>query len=84
VKKKEEDMMSKKAIFVALAMTAGVAGCTAKLDPADLQKIEAAVSRAEAAANKADMAARSAADAAQRAEAAAQKAEAIAMKSYRK
>jgi hypothetical protein len=40
-------MMSKKAIFVALALTGSLAGCTAKLDPADLQKIEAAVSRAE-------------------------------------
>jgi hypothetical protein len=81
---KEEGMMSKKGILVALALTAGLAGCTAKIDPADMQRIEAAVSRAEAAANKADMAARSASDAAQRAEAAAAKAEAIATKSYRK
>jgi hypothetical protein len=84
VLKKEEDNMSKKGILVALAMTAALAGCTAKLDPADLQKIDAAVSRSEAAANKADAAARSAAQAAQSADAAAQKCEAIATKSYRK
>jgi ABC-type uncharacterized transport system auxiliary subunit len=82
--KKEEVTMSKKGILAALALTAGLAGCTAKLDPADLQRIDAAVSRAEAAANKADMSARSAQDAAQRAEGAATKAEAIAMKSYHK
>jgi hypothetical protein len=77
-------MMSKKGILVAVALTAGLAGCTAKIDPADMQKIEGLVGRAEAAANKSDMAARSAAEAAQRADAAAQKCEAIAMKSYRK
>ena len=84
VLKKEEDNMSKKGILVALAMTAALVGCTAKIDPADMQKIDAAVSRSEAAANKADAAARSAAQAAQSADAAAQKCEAVATHSYRK
>ena len=44
--------MSKKGILAALVLTAGLAGCTAKLDPADLQRIDAAVSRAEAAVAK--------------------------------
>jgi len=70
-------MVSKKALIAGVALVAGLAGCTAKLDPADMQKIEAAVSRAEAAAQ-------SASAAAAQADAAAQKAEAIASKSYRK
>jgi hypothetical protein len=78
------EMVSKKVLLVGVALTAGLAGCTAKLDPADMQKIEAAVSRAEAAANKASAAAQSASAAAAQADAAAQKAEAIASKSYRK
>ena len=35
-------MMTKKGILAYLVLTAGLAGCTAKLDPADLQKIDAA------------------------------------------
>jgi uncharacterized lipoprotein NlpE involved in copper resistance len=81
---KEEETMSKKAILGALVLTAGLAGCTAKIDPADMQRIDAAVSRAEAAANQAAAAAKSAQQAAQSADASAQKAEAIAMKSYHK
>ena len=76
-------MMSKKGFLVALALTA-LAGCSAKIDPADMQKAEALVSRAEAAANKASAAAQSASQAAASADAAAQKCEAVAGKSYRK
>jgi uncharacterized lipoprotein NlpE involved in copper resistance len=84
VKKEDGEMVSKKVLIAGVALVAGLAGCTAKLDPADMQKIEAAVSRAEAAANKASAAAQSASAAAAQADAAAQKAEAIATKSYRK
>lgn len=66
-------MMSKRGIIAAVALAAGVAGCTCKVDPADMQRVDAAVSRAEAAANKAAAAAQSASQAASQADAAAQK-----------
>ena len=56
-------MKTTKIVLVALALTA-LGGCTAKIDPADMQKAEALVSRAEAAANKASAAAQSASQAA--------------------
>lgn len=76
-------MMAKKGLLVALALTA-LAGCSAKIDAADMQKAEALVSRAEAAANKASSAAQSASQSAAAADAAAQKCEAVAGKAYRK
>jgi hypothetical protein len=69
---------------LALVLAGVTSGCTAKIDPADMARIEAATNRAEAAANKAEMAAKTAADAAQRADAAATKAEAIMGKAFYK
>lgn len=71
----------------ALALVFGgatMSGCTAKINPQDMARIEAATNKAEAAANKAEAAARTAAEAAQRADASAQKAEAIFSKSMHK
>lgn len=64
--------------------TLGMAGCTAKLDPDQLARIEAASSRAEAAANKATAAADQASASADRAADAARKAESIFSRSMRK
>ncbi|MGD9763952.1 MAG: hypothetical protein AB7V27_09585 [Candidatus Binatia bacterium] len=82
--KEDEMMLSKKGLVVAIALAAGLAGCTAKVDPADMQRIDAAVSRAEAAANKAAAAAQSASQAAAQADAAAAKCAAVGEKTYRK
>jgi hypothetical protein len=73
-------------VIACLLGSALIIGCssTAKIDPADMSRIEGAVSRAEAAANNAEKAAGKAADASQRAEAAAQKAEAIFAKGLHK
>jgi hypothetical protein len=81
-----------KAIATGLLLgTIGMTGCTAKLDPDQLSRIEAASSRAEAAANKATAAAdqasasaERAADAAEKADRAARKAESIFGHSMRK
>ena len=73
--------------FATLALILGttvLGGCTARIDPKDMARIEAATNKAEAAANKAEAAARTATDAAQRADASAQKAEAIFSKSMHK
>jgi uncharacterized protein GlcG (DUF336 family) len=72
------------ALIAAVVLCAGCAEKTAKIDPAQMARIEAAANKAESAANKAESAARSAADAAQRAEMAAQKAEAIFTKGLHK
>jgi len=60
--------------------TIGMAGCTAKLDPDQLARIESASSRAEAAANKATAAADQASASAERAADAAEKADRAARK----
>jgi hypothetical protein len=72
------------ALLGALLVTTLTTGCTQKIDPADMSRIEGAASKAEAAANKAEAAAKSAADAAARAQAAADKAEAIFAKRMKK
>jgi hypothetical protein len=79
-----------KTVLIAGIAALGV-GCTAKLDPADLARIEAASNSAEAAANKcqaaaddATAAAARAADSAEAADRAARKAEAIFGSSLRK
>jgi hypothetical protein len=71
--------------------TIALAGCTAKINPDDLARIEAAAGRSEAAANRAQAAAeqatassQQAADASEKAERAARKAEAIFGSSMRK
>lgn len=58
----------------------GIMGCTAKLDPAQLARIEAASNSAEAAANKATAAADQASASAERAADAAEKADRAARK----
>ena len=82
-------------LWMTTMLIAGIAalglGCTAKLEPADLARIEAASNSAEAAANKcqaasddAASAAARAADSAEAADRAARKAEAIFGSSLRK
>jgi hypothetical protein len=84
-------MKSWKSIILIAGVAALAAGCTAKLDPAQMARIEAASNSAEAAANKcqaaadeATGAAARAADSAEAAERASRKAEAIFGSSLRK
>jgi hypothetical protein len=59
-------------------------GCTAKIAPEDMARIDAAASKSEAAASRAEAAAKSAADAAAKAQAAAERAEAMFKKTTHK